>query len=675
MGCCGGGAGGAGASPVRPARGPGGGGGGRRGPEHPGLEAALQPRVRAAEAAVARAVARGDPGGGALAAALAGAGAAADAASRQPGGVAKALGEVRGAREAGRAGAPAASEMLDRVARILAALLPRPEAVRGVSEARRALEAWWVMWEALGVGGSDLRALLGPEGKSLWLYLAKHARCWASSSAEAAEGRGGDAAYEGEERRTFTCRRSAAFADAFRWASGADFPDPACLWGPAKVFPSFVAPDGHLEAGEGHGPRREFFKLCGSALSGNRSQGDAGSWRGEVDARGSALPGAIDAAVGPGRSTGTEKPAALFDFSRSMETLWINKRLERSQQSEAQFRFCGWLFAQAMMNRCEVGIDLHPLVLQKVCASEDPVTGLELLGSIDPEAARGIKKAAGMREPDFREMLALEGLDAAMSRADYQTWAARELLTGTVEWQVEALAAGFHLVLPRGEFARVGMQAKDLAQILRGPSGDGCTKLPLQKVFRVAADEDFKESGPEFILQTLFQIYEQWPLYMKRKFLFFVTASDRFPSPGSELLRVEVPFFPVTLKEHEKQLGMLPQAHTCNNTLELPNYWESLQALDKKASRQQLEADVRELLAGHLEMAVTECGEYGLDQIEGDDAPERPPPLPEVRTAGPDDDTECTDELTAIMEKETELTQMFPDWDESPAELAPPKLY
>ena len=354
--------------------------------------------------------------------------------------------------------------------------------------------------------------------------------------------------------------------------------------------------------------------------------------------------------------------------------MWINKRLERSPQSEAQFRFCGWLLAQAMMNRCEVGIDLHPLVLQKVCGMEDPVNGLELLGSIDPEAARGIKRAAGMREPDFRDMLDLEGLDGGMSRVDYQRWAAQELLTGTVEWQVEALAGGFHLVLTREDLSRVGMQVTDLAQILRGPSGDGCNKLPLQKVFRVAADEDFKESGPKFILESLFEIYEQWPLYMKRKFLFFVTASDRFPLPGSEMLRVEVPFFPVTMKEHEKQLGMLPQAHTCNNTLELPNYWESLQALDKKASRQQLEADVRELLAGHLEMAITECGEYGLDQIEGDEAPERPPALPEVR-AEPDDVTECTDELTAIMEKETELTQMFPDWDESPVELAPPKLY
>ena len=177
-----------------------------------------------------------------MAAALAGAGATADAASRQPGGVAKALGEVRGAREAGRAGAPAASEMLDRVARILAALLPRPEAVRGVSEARRALEAWWVMWEALGVGGPDLRALLGPEGKSLWLCLAKHARCWASSSAEAAEGRGGVAVYEGEERRTFTCRRSAAFADAVQVGLRGRLPGPRVPLGAGKGVPVVRCP-------------------------------------------------------------------------------------------------------------------------------------------------------------------------------------------------------------------------------------------------------------------------------------------------------------------------------------------------------------------------------------------------------------------------------------------------
>ena len=108
--------------------------------------------------------------------------------------------------------------------------------------------------------------------------------------------------------------------------------------------------------------------------------------------------------------------------------------------------------------------------------------------------------------------------------------------------------------------------------------------------------------------------------------------------------------------------------------MELPNYWESLQALDKKASRRQLEADVREILAGHLEMAVTECGEYGLDRIEGDNSLEQPPALPEVRPE-PDDETPCTDELTKIMENEKDLTQLFPDWAEPTGELAPPKLY
>ena len=644
---------------------------------HAGLEAALRPRVRAAEAAVAQAVSQGEAGGGALAAALAGAGAAADAASRTPRGVAQALAEVRLAQGGRGTGGPTASGMLDRVSGMLAALLPRPEAVRDVAEAYRALEAWWVMWEALGVGPDDLRGLLGPRGKSLWLYLAKHARCWAQTSAGVAEGREGDSVYEGEERRALTCRRAAAFEDAFRWASGTDFPEPAVLWGPAKLFPSFVAPAGHLEAGEGHGPRREFFKLCGSILSGSSGRvGGAGDARGvSVPAGGGTIPGSITDGVSEAAPEQVAEPQIpLFEFSRAMEKLWVNKRLERSPLSEAQFRFCGWIFGQAMMNRCEIGIDLHPLVLQKICSTERPRASLELLHTMDPEAARGIKRAAGMRDADFREMLELEGLDENMGREEYKRWAAQELLVGSIEWQVDAIAAGFHLVLHLKDLARVNLRVDDMAQILRGPSGDGCTKLPLQKVFRIAADEEFNENGPKFILDTLFQIYKEWPLYMKRKFLFFVTASDRFPLPGSELLRVEVPFFPVTMKEHEKQLGMLPQAHTCNNTLELPNYWESLQALDKKASRRQLEADVREIFAGHLEMAVTECGEYGLDRIEGDDSIEQPPALPEVRPE-PNDETPCNDELTELMENEKDLTQLFPDWAEPAVELAPPKLY
>ena len=41
-------------------------------------------------------------------------------------------------------------------------------------------------------------------------------------------------------------------------------------------------------------------------------------------------------------------------------------------------------------------------------------------------------------------------------------------------------------------------------------------------------------------------------------------------------MRVEAPFVALGAAESRAQLGMLPQAHTCDNLLELPNYWVAL---------------------------------------------------------------------------------------------------
>lgn len=41
-------------------------------------------------------------------------------------------------------------------------------------------------------------------------------------------------------------------------------------------------------------------------------------------------------------------------------------------------------------------------------------------------------------------------------------------------------------------------------------------------------------------------------------------------------MQIEAPFVALGAAEHKRMLGMLPQAHTCDNLLELPNYWEAL---------------------------------------------------------------------------------------------------
>ena len=61
------------------------------------------------------------------------------------------------------------------------------------------------------------------------------------------------------------------------------------------------------------------------------------------------------------------------------------------------------------------------------------------------------------------------------------------------------------------------------------------------------------------------------------------------------------------------------QAHTCNNTLELPNYQESLLAthvitdgITRTTSK--LEQMLMNIIDDRLKLAVTCCNGYGLDQ-------------------------------------------------------------
>lgn len=64
--------------------------------------------------------------------------------------------------------------------------------------------------------------------------------------------------------------------------------------------------------------------------------------------------------------------------------------------------------------------------------------------------------------------------------------------------------------------------------------------------------------------------------------------------PGMEALRISFPFAFYGAAQSRAALRMLPQAHTCTNTLELPDYYAALQAAEvrvqSKVKRQQAQA-------------------------------------------------------------------------------------
>ena len=68
-------------------------------------------------------------------------------------------------------------------------------------------------------------------------------------------------------------------------------------------------------------------------------------------------------------------------------------------------------------------------------------------------------------------------------------------------------------------------------------------------------------------------------------------------------MRIELPFVSFSISEQRKILGMLPQAHTCENILELPNYWEAL--LEVQNLEQNLEQKLEQNLEQNLDIVGT----------------------------------------------------------------------
>merc|ERR1719238_2709213 len=77
-------------------------------------------------------------------------------------------------------------------------------------------------------------------------------------------------------------------------------------------------------------------------------------------------------------------------------------------------------------------------------------------------------------------------------------------------------------------------------------------------------------------VEAFWSILESFTPVERSQFLLFVTGLESPPEPGTEQLTVLLPFSAFTRQEYVEMLGMLPQAHTCTNTLELPNYYEAL---------------------------------------------------------------------------------------------------
>ncbi|CAM9110918.1 unnamed protein product [Ectocarpus fasciculatus] len=212
-----------------------------------------------------------------------------------------------------------------------------------------------------------------------------------------------------------------------------------------------------------------------------------------------------------------------------------------------------------------------------------------------------------------------------------------------------------------------------LAEIIRGKSplfgdcsgnggGGGGLSLSLPSPSggprgEVQEKDKWRQNAKDFDFRLAFSVYEDrdlvacvplheafWSVVQselspeeRRRLLLFITGTDRLPEAGCETLSIEIPFeVPGGSKDVEtarlaatKSLGQVPTAHTCDNVLELPNYWTFLMRHDgrdektqlsavPKGDRERLESRLREILAGRLRVSLNNATGYALDDLDDD---------------------------------------------------------
>ena len=187
---------------------------------------------------------------------------------------------------------------------------------------------------------------------------------------------------------------------------------------------------------------------------------------------------------------------------------------------------------------------------------------------------------------------------------------------------LDELRTGFQSVIEISWCKSVGMSAADLRLVICGnvDKENINRDFDVRDLFRLRMDESVSDSPA--LQNALFGAIDAMTPTDKRMFLKFVTGVDKLPLPKTECLKIEAPELCFSEEEFRQQWARLPTAHTCFNTLEVPNYAACLlelehggRAADEIDDLESFQARLLKHVTGKLAVAIanTEGGGYGLD--------------------------------------------------------------
>uniref|UniRef100_A0A8C7L2E4 HECT and RLD domain containing E3 ubiquitin protein ligase 3 n=1 Tax=Oncorhynchus kisutch TaxID=8019 RepID=A0A8C7L2E4_ONCKI len=240
------------------------------------------------------------------------------------------------------------------------------------------------------------------------------------------------------------------------------------------------------------------------------------------------------------------------------------------------FNLIGIICGLAIYNSTVV--DLHfPLVLYKKLLGVAPT--LEDLKELSPTEGRSLQQLLDHEEDDIEETFCL---NFAITREYYGLTEVKELIPGgdritvdknnreefveaylkymfrdSVSELYQAFSSGF-LKVCGGKILSL-FQPSELMAMVVGNNNYNWEEMEKNAVYK----GEYSATHPT--VRMFWEVFHEFPLEKKKRFLLFLTGSDRIPIHGMESLRISIQS--TSAEEH-----YLPVAHTCYNLLDMPRY-------------------------------------------------------------------------------------------------------
>uniref|UniRef100_A0A8C7TN25 HECT and RLD domain containing E3 ubiquitin protein ligase 3 n=1 Tax=Oncorhynchus mykiss TaxID=8022 RepID=A0A8C7TN25_ONCMY len=223
------------------------------------------------------------------------------------------------------------------------------------------------------------------------------------------------------------------------------------------------------------------------------------------------------------------------------------------------FNLIGIICGLAIYNSTVV--DLHfPLVLYKKLLGVAPT--LEDLKELSPTEGRSLQQLLDHEEDDVEETFCLN-FAVSPHRAppvvncEFVEAYLKYMFRDSVSELYQAFSSGF-LKVCGGKILSL-FQPSELMAMVVGNNNYNWEEMEKNAVYK----GEYSATHPT--VRMFWEVFHEFPLEKKKRFLLFLTGSDRIPIHGMESLRISIQS--TSAEEH-----YLPVAHTCYNLLDMPRY-------------------------------------------------------------------------------------------------------